>query len=150
MRGKCTGALCFWRQLSPKPSAPTRPSYARMVGPAPAHALCCWGQLARTTSALAGPRCAKVPRTVYDQACAAWGTCLAHQRGLAASGCLDQHRLMPCVFGGTSLAQHRYQWCLGSPRCLEHSRHMLVLLGHLSCTPSAPARPWCARMPGPA
>ena len=100
-----------------------------MLGPAPAHALCCWGHLTRTTSALAGPWCAKVPQTVYDQACAAWGTCLAHQRGLAMSGCLDQYRFMPCVSGGTSLAQHRHQWHLGSAKCLEQSRHMLVLLG---------------------
>ena len=167
---------------------------------------------------------------------ASWGTCLAHhrhQRGLAASGCLDQHQLMPCVSGepgqhsigttgaldrqgasnslrsslccfghlsgtpagpccermprpasahalcvwGTSLAQHRHQCCLGSPRCLEHSRHILlllgapvlhtistsealvradawtstgsslVLLGHLSRMTSALAGPWCAKVP---
>ena len=58
-----------------------------------------------------------------------------HQRGLsgtpsapavlAANGGLDQHRLMPCVFG---LAQHLHRWGLGAPRCLEQSRHMVVLL----------------------
>ena len=29
------------------------------------------------------------------------------------------------------LAQHLHQWGLGAPRCLEQSRHMLVLLGAL-------------------
>ena len=67
-----------------------------------------------------------------------------HQRGLDASGCLDHHRLMPCVSGGTWLAQHWHHWCPGWPRCLEQYRHMLVLLGHLSPTPSTPARPLCA------
>ena len=45
---------------------------------------------------------AKIPQAVYDHACAAWGTYLPHhrhQRGLAASECLDQHRLIPCVSG---------------------------------------------------
>ena len=58
-------------------------------------------------------------------------TCLAyhqHRRSLGARGCLDQHRLMPCVDGGTSLAQHWHQRGLSVPRCLEQSTVMLVPL----------------------
>ena len=71
--------------------------------------------------------------TIYNLDCIAqyqhqrglFGTPLA-PAGLAANGCLDQHRLMPCVSG---LAQHLHRWGLSAPRCLEQSRHMLVLLG---------------------
>ena len=61
-----------------------------------------------------------------------WGTFLAHdqhKRGLGARGCLDQHPPMPCVPGGTRLAQHRHHWCIGSPGFLEQFRHILVILG---------------------
>ena len=36
---------------------------------------------------------------------------------------------MRIVSGGTWLAQDCHQWGLGEPKCLEQSRHMLVLLG---------------------
>ena len=38
---------------------------------------------------------------------------------------------MRIVPGGTWLSQDRHQWGLGGPKCLEQSRHMLVLLGPL-------------------
>ena len=38
---------------------------------------------------------------------------------------------MRIVSEGTWLAQDRHQWSLGGPKCLEKSRHMLVLLGPL-------------------
>ena len=38
---------------------------------------------------------------------------------------------MRIVSRGTWLAQDRHQWGLGGPKCLEQSRHMLVLLGPL-------------------
>ena len=115
--------------------------------------------------------------------CVDGGTSLAqhwHQRGLSVPRCLEQSTVMlvplrapvwpiigtsgalmradastsigSClvILGGTWLVQHPHQWGLGSPRCLEQSRHMLVLLGHLSRTPSRPTRLCCARMPGPA
>ena len=38
---------------------------------------------------------------------------------------------MRIVSRGTWLAEDHHQWGLGGPKCLEQSRHMLVLLGPL-------------------
>ena len=57
---------------------------------------------------------------------------------------------MRIVSGGTSLAQDRHQWGLGGPKCLEQSRHMLVLLGPLVSHTISTSEALVTRMPVPA
>ena len=79
-----------------------------MLGPASTLSFYWWGHLAGTTSAPVGP----------------WCLCsLGHLSGtpsapvgLAASGCLDQHRLMPFVSGASTTSAPMGPWCTKVPR----------------------------------
>ena len=62
-------------------------------------------------------------------ACAAWGTCLAHHRHQRALLRADASTNIGSCLVCLGLEQHLHRWGLGAPRCLEQSRHMLVLLG---------------------
>ena len=124
--------MCFRGHLSRTPSAPARPCCTRMPGPASTLAFCWWGHLAGTTSAPVGP----------------WYLCyLGHlsgtpsaPAGLAASGCLDQHRFMPCVSGASPTSAPVGPWYTKVPRaisahacasrgtCLAHHQHQRGLV----------------------
>ena len=113
-------SLVLLGHLSRKPSAPARPLYAGMIGPAPAQALFCldtWLVQHRHLRRLGAQRCLEQSRLILVM--------LGH---LSWTPSAPAHTL--CVWG-TWLVQHRHQWGLGVPRCLKQSRQMLVLPGAL-------------------
>ena len=57
---------------------------------------------------------------------------------------------MPCAVGGIFLAHHRHQRTFVNSDASASIVSFPVLWGHLSRTPSAPARARFVRMPGPA
>ena len=55
--------------------------------------------------------------------------CLAHHRHQRALLQTDASTSISSCLVCLGQAQHLHRWGLGAPRCLEQSRHMLVLLG---------------------